>query len=78
MKNKIFMNSNKPHQWCKCHRVKDPVFEPDRAKPKTSKLVFADYHHLGVRANTSWLGIKIMCPRERNIYLRTVVLSNII
>jgi hypothetical protein len=32
MKNKIFMNSNKPHQWCKCHHVIDPVFEPDRIR----------------------------------------------
>ena len=35
-------------------------------KPKTIKLAFAAYllgtEHLGIRAKTGWLGIRIMCP----------------
>jgi len=35
----------------------------DRVKSKTIKLVFvASPQHEGVRANTGWLGIRIMCP----------------
>ena len=38
---------------------------PGRVKPKTIQLVFVvsplSTHHLGERANTGWLGIKIMC-----------------
>jgi hypothetical protein len=57
MENKIFMNSNKPHQWCKYHRVIDPVFEPDEAKPKTTKLVFAAYQpakHTSFRSKSKY------------------------
>jgi len=39
---------------------------PDQVKPKTLKLIFVasplSTQHLGVRAKTGWLVIRIMCP----------------
>ena len=44
----------------------DGGFEPDRIKPKTIQLVFTaslvSTHHLGIRENTRWFEMKIMCP----------------
>jgi hypothetical protein len=46
--------------------VVDRGFESGRVKPKTLKLVFVasplSTQHLGERAKTGWLGIRIMCP----------------
>ena len=48
----------------------DRLFKPGRVKPKTIKLVFVapqSTQHLGERAKTSWLGIRIMCPEWGNM-----------
>jgi hypothetical protein len=42
-------------------------FEPRSVKPKIINLIFAatplSMQHWGIRGNTSWLGINIMCQR---------------
>jgi hypothetical protein len=54
---------------------------PCRVDVNTIKLAFAVLllnmqYFKGVRAKTGWLGIRIMCPSGRHLYLQTIVPVN--
>jgi hypothetical protein len=59
------------YQWCSGYRARHEfgrsvVSSPDRIKPKTIQFVFVvsplSTHHWGERADTGWIGIRLMCP----------------
>jgi hypothetical protein len=62
-------------RWLTCApRVRHIVCSiPDRFKTKTKKLVCVasslSTHHSGEIAKTGWLGIRIMCPSMRDMYI---------